>query len=170
MFKLYEKDKCKNLALDISNSLVANLVPGKILYDGDNGAVDAVAADGDGPYTISAENAGRFYICMDYYANTINAKLHSTIEPNLGTSPAGSISNAIIAAVPVLEKFDAVVPIAEALSKGDLLTIVDGVIEKEDGGDQFVFAMVTEDNDFSDVAVDTKITTWMFPHVTASEG
>lgn len=171
MFKLFEKDKCVSLKLDTSTTLDpttgANLVdvaPGMMLYNGANGAVPAANTTGDGPWSVTVTNAGRFFICNDYYNNTIKSGIVNTTSPIVAQT---NIPSGMVAAIPIMETFEAVIPIAHALSKGDLLSYVGGVWDIADTN-ELAFLMVTESNGYvSGAAVDTKVTSWMHKHVVA---
>ena len=163
MFKLFEKDKCVTLQLDMTTvatlpaHAVDKIVPGVILYDGNSGALDAVDTTVNGAYSITEATAGRFYIAMDYYNNTLNHSYAASAEPGSGQYTKG---HGKISAIPVLENFTAVIQVAATLAKGDPLTIVEGVWVKATST-KYVCAMVTEANGtYSDTPLDTKITTW----------
>lgn len=167
MFKLFEKDKCVTLQLDLATvgsagHKIEDIVPGTILYDGAIGAVDAVSTTDNGPFSITEATAGRYFIAMDYYANTMNHSYANTDTPGGGSYTAGSGK---VAAIPVLEYFTAVIqmlmPMGGTIAKGDMLTITNGLWTIGDLTDDYVFAMVTETvTGTGGTTVDVKITTW----------
>lgn len=168
MFKLFEKDKCVTLQLDLVTEsstvghAVTDIVPGTILYDGASGALDAVDTTDNGAYSISAATAGLFYIAMDYYPNTLNHSYAATAEAGGGQYTKGSGK---IAAIPITEYYTAtismIMPDAATILKGAMLTITKGLWTIGDETDDFVFAMVTETvTGSAGDATDVKITTW----------
>jgi hypothetical protein len=166
MFKLFEKDKCVTVQLDLSNGHLDDaktIVPGDLLIDDDDGVRKAENGD-----TIAPATVGLYYLAMDYYANTLNAAHAMSANPPTASSVMGSGK---LAAVPIMENFTAIIPIKEDLSKGDLLTIEDGLFTAADTSD-LAIAVVTEDNNYNaetSDAVDTKITTFMYRHEIAAE-
>jgi len=153
MFKLFERDKCKTLTLDLESRELDNaktIVPGTILYDGAGGVRKATTGDDLTPAT-----SGLFYIANDYYDNTVNVTMY-----NRSDAP----SSGKIAGIPIMEYFDAEIDLAAGMQKGDMLSVEDGEIVVATAG-LLVFAMVKEDNAETGDAVPTKVTTWVHRYV-----
>lgn len=154
MFKLFEKDKCVTVQLDLTDSTIANIVPGTILID-DGGVRPATTGD-----ELGEANAGNFYLSADYYSNTMNSSYASSAIPPSASSEQGSGK---LAAIPLMENFTAVIPTTLDAEKGDMLVIVDGVLTAATGATgALIIAMVTEGNNGDGIAeVDTKISTFI---------
>ncbi|MDP3012934.1 MAG: hypothetical protein Q8M92_01740 [Candidatus Subteraquimicrobiales bacterium] len=159
MFKLLEKDKCKSLNLDVADVGITSIVPGSILYDDADGV--RLAKTGD---DLVEATAGRFYIAMDHYHNSGIATYGNQTTPYA----APAIDSSKLAGVPVLEYYDMEYDLTIDLSKGDLVSIVNGVIVLATAG-LLAFGMVSDDNNYNDddMPVPTKITTWIQRHVIA---
>lgn len=158
MFKLYEKDKCVTVQLNLSATGITDIVPGTILVDDTDGVRPVVI----GEDSIDSATAGNYYLAADYYNNTM---IYSA--PTSDEVPAESFTKGSgkLAAVPIMENFNAVVKTDIDLSKHDLLTIKLGAFAVAASTD-LVIAMVTEDNNnTTQNVVDTKITTVIHRHV-----
>jgi len=160
MFKLFEKDKCVTVQLDLTDpTLLVDIVPGTILID-DGGVRPATNGD-----TLVEENAGSFYLSADYYSNTMNSSYASSAIPPSASSEQGSGK---LAAIPLMESFTAVIPTTLDAGKGDMLVIVNGVLAVANSTNALIIAIVTEDNKGDGTAeVDTKISTFIHRYLDA---
>ena len=163
MFKIYEKDKSKTLQLDLSSSAniaaAKTIVPGTILIDSATGAT--VAGNGD---TLTMANAGLFYISVDYYANTLNRSYPTSEEGGEINQEKGSGK---IAAVPITENFEGVMPIKfNTTAKSTLITITDGQLGAAATNGEVAFAMALDTvNWTSGAGLDCAFTTFIPIHV-----
>lgn len=161
MFKLFEKDKCVTVQLDLTDpAIIADIVPGTILIDAARGVRPITAGD-----TLDETNAGSFYLSADYYSNTMNSSYASSKIPPSASHEQGSGK---LAAIPLMENFTAVIPTALDATKGDLLVVNNGALTIATGAtNALVIAMVTEDNNNTngDNGVDTKISTLIHRHL-----
>lgn len=161
MFKLFEKDKCVTVQLDLTDpTLLVDIVPGTILIDTDDGVRPATNGD-----TLGEANAGSFYLSADYYSNTMNSSYASSAIPPSASSEQGSGK---LAAIPLMESFTAVIPTTLDAGKGDMLVIVNGVLAVANSTNALIIAIVTEDNKGDGIAeVDTKISTFIHRYLDA---
>ena len=165
MFKIYEKDKSKTLQLDLSSSeniaAAKTIVPGTILIDSVTGATVAGSDD-----TLTMANAGLFYISVDYYANTLNRSYPTSEEGGEINQEKGSGK---IAAVPITENFEGVMPIEfDTTAKSTLITITDGQLAAAAIND-VAFAMALDAvNYVSGAGLDCAFTTFIPIHVVSA--
>lgn len=162
MFKLFERDKCQNVALDPNDVAVTTIVPGTILIMTSSGAQKATAGD-----DLTLANAGLFYISNDYYNNTLKASYGNTTTP---VTAQTNVPSPYIAAIPITERFECVIPLAVATTAlTTLLEIKDGAIAAATTGN-VAFALALETNGWTTgPAIDTKITTFIVQHEKAGE-
>ena len=134
MFKLNERGLTNPMRLDMADANKELIEPGTILYMGDNCV--RMAATGD---TLTKATAGRFYIANDYYQNSRMATIHGHSDAVQG----------YIAAAQLMETMEMEIEFPTKLSRGDLLSIVDGQFVKsvDDITDEhMIFAKVLANN------------------------
>lgn len=159
MFKLFERDKCQNIALNMGGAGLTTIVPGTILIMEAEGARKATSGD-----TLTMANAGLFYISNDYYNNILRASYGNTTDP---VTAQVNVPSGMIAAIPIVENFEMVTTVpVDTNGQFVLLTITDGVFAIAETSDEVAFAMAMEDNN-NVVTTYIKISTYMPVHLIA---